>query len=371
MLIKAAVLDKVEATGPYAITRPLRLTDVVLEPPRPGELLVKIEAAGICHSDLSVINGDRPRPTPMVLGHEAAATVLSAPNSEHFSEGDKIVLNFLPSCGTCPECSGGQGYLCGPGSVANAKGELLNGGRRLTRGTEAISHHLGISAFATHAVVDARSAVKIPDDIHPEIAALFGCAVLTGVGAVLKTAALQPTETVAIFGLGGVGLSALMGAVAGGASKVVVVDPSPEKQALATELGATRAFSPDGAIDAIHAELSGGPSVVVETVGSATVLEQAYDVARKGGRIVTAGLPNPAQRLSIQASSLVTEGKTLMGSYMGSSIPRRDVPAYISMWREGRLPVDRLLSSTGGLEDLNSMMDDLAAGRVVRQVVIP
>jgi alcohol dehydrogenase len=364
------VLDRIEPEGPYAASQPLRLAEVFLAPPGPGELLVKIDAAGICHSDLSVINGDRPRPTPMVLGHEAAATVLAAPHSTEFSPGDKVVISFLPACGQCCECSDGHGYLCGPASTANGQGKLLTGGRRLQDERGEINHHLGVSAFATHAVIDARSAVKVPADVPPEIAALFGCAVLTGAGAVLNTAQLKAGETVMIMGLGGVGLSALLGAVAGGAARIVAIDPSAEKRALALELGATAALAPEDVTGSVRTIIPGGPAVVIETVGNAAVLAQGYAAARVGGRVVTVGLPHPAQQFSISAASLVVEGKTVMGSYMGSSIPRRDVPRYIDMWRAGRLPVDRLLSATGTLSDVNRMMDDLAAGTVVRQVML-
>jgi D-arabinose 1-dehydrogenase-like Zn-dependent alcohol dehydrogenase len=215
MKITAAVLDRMGDRGPYAQTRPLRLAELELDAPRPGELLVRIDAAGLCHSDLSVINGDRPRPTPMALGHEAAATVLEAGDPDSpFAPGDKVVLAFLPACGHCVACSSGEGYLCGPGAKANGEGRLLRGGRRLHEHGGDVQHHLGVSAFATHAVVDQRSAVKIGADIPPETAALFGCAVLTGVGAVINTAVVRPGESAAVYGLGGVGLAAVLGALA-------------------------------------------------------------------------------------------------------------------------------------------------------------
>ncbi|WP_029013501.1 zinc-binding dehydrogenase [Niveispirillum irakense] len=373
MRITAAILDQIGLPGPYAESRPLRLAEVELAPPRPGELLVRIDAAGLCHSDLSVINGDRPRPMPMALGHEAAATVIETgdPASE-FKPGDRVVLAFLPACGQCACCGAGEGYLCQPGATANGEGRLLRGGRRLMElpGQE-IHHHLGVSAFATHAVVDQRSAVKIPSDIAPEIAALFGCAVLTGVGAVMNTATVRPGESVVVYGLGGVGLSSLLGAVAAGANPVIAVDPLEEKRKLALELGAAAAVAPADAAQAIADLTGGGADVAIETAGKAAVLAAAYKSTRRGGRTITVGLPNPAEMLSFPAVSLVAEGKTLMGSYMGSSIPARDVPRYIGLWRAGRLPVHRLLSGTAPLSEINRLMDDLAAGRVIRQVVLP
>ncbi len=366
--IAAAVLAQSGGHAtPYAQTAPLTVKTLDLADPKPGEVLVRIDAAGLCHSDLSVINGDRPRPMPMALGHEAAATVLALgdPDEPGLAVGDRVVLVFLPSCGQCPSCLSGEGYLCATGAAANGKGELLRGGSRLSCDGDGIHHHLGVSAFATQAVVDRRSLVKIDADIPPETAALFGCAVLTGVGAVMNTAKVRPGESVMIYGLGGVGLAALLGAIASGAQPVVAVDPFPEKRALALELGAAAAVAPGE-----EGELA-ATDVVIETVGKAAVLATAYRFAKRGGRIVTVGLPNPAEDLSINALSLVADGKTLMGSYMGSSIPSRDIPRYIALWRYGRLPVEKLLTSVSPLEDINELMDLLAAGQAVRQVVVP
>lgn len=354
---------------PYDGSRPLAIETLTLADPKPGEVLVRIDAAGICHSDLSVINGDRARPMPMVLGHEAAATVIALHDDDKggdLSPGDRVVLVFLPACGECVECQSGRGYLCPAGAAANGRGELMAGGTRLTTEDGAPRHHhLGVSAFATMAVVDRRSLVRIDIDIPPQTAALFGCAVLTGVGAVMNTAAVRPGESVLVYGLGGVGLAALMGALAAGAQPVHAVDPSPEKRALALELGAATAVAPGTDTSSFKAD------VVIETVGKAAVLAEAYGAVRRGGRVVTVGLPNPAEELQINALSLVAEGKTLMGSYMGSSIPRRDIPRYIALWRAGRLPVEKLLSGTGQLEDVNAMMDKLADGTAIRQVIIP
>jgi alcohol dehydrogenase len=373
MKITAAVLETIGHHGPYAEGQPLRLAQVELARPGPDELLVKIEAAGLCHSDLSVINGDRPRPMPMAIGHEAVATVISTGDAAaaHYAPGDRVVLSFLPLCGHCEACLSGQGYLCANGAAANGRGTLLSGDIRLSEHDHPVHHHLGASAFATRAVVDRRSAVRIDSDIPVEIAALFGCAVLTGVGAVLNSAALRPGESVAIYGLGGVGLSALMGAIAGGAQPVVAIDPMPAKRALALELGAIAALDPSAGEGAIIEALGNRPDLVVETVGRAAVLAQAYALARRGGRIVTVGLPNPAEMLSIPAVSLVADGKTLMGSYMGSAIPSRDIPRYIALWRAGRLPVDRLLSSVSPLADINMLFDRLERGEAIRQIVLP
>lgn len=371
--ITAAVLDRCgDNPRPYAEHAPLRLAELTLDDPRPGELLIRIDAAGLCHSDLSVVNGDRPRPMPMAIGHEATGIVeaLGDPYDAAFAIGDRVVLAFLPACGECVRCRSGEGYMCANGAAANGEGRLLGGGCRLHDDGHDVHHHLGVSAFASHAVVDRRSAVRIDADIPSEIAALFGCAVLTGVGAVMNSAALRPGESLVIYGLGGVGLAALLGGLASGGVPIVAIDPSPEKRAIAERLGAIPAHPSDAATTIARA-IPGGADVVIETVGKAAVLADAYRAGRRGGRIVTVGLPNPAERLDIPAVSLVAEGKTLIGSYMGSSIPARDIPRYIALWRAGRLPVEELLTSVGPLSGINGLLDSLADGSAIRQIVRP
>jgi len=374
MKITAALLGQSGGhASPYAESAPIALTELDLDPPRAGELLIRIDAAGLCHSDLSVVNGDRVRPMPMALGHEATGIVVATGSMDdaEFAVGDRVILAFLPSCGECTRCKADEPYMCSAGAAANGEGRLLLGGRRLHRGCDDVHHHLGVSAFATHAVVDRRSAVKVERDLPPEIAALFGCAVLTGAGAVFNSAALKPGESALIYGLGGVGLSALLAARAIGAVPLVAIDPSAEKRAIAADLGAVT-LSPDEAGEAL-ANLfpDSGPDVVIETVGKAAVLAAAYAAARRGGRIVTVGLPNAAERLDLQALSLVAEGKTLIGSYMGSAIPSRDIPRYIALWKAGSMPVERLLTSVHRLDEINTLLDTLARGEAIRQIMVP
>ena len=246
---------------------------------------------------------------------------------------------------------------------------MLGGGFRLSDCGHPVHHHLGLSAFASHAVIDERSLVVIDDDIPAEIAALFGCAVLTGVGAVFNSAVVRPGESVAVWGLGGVGLAALLGAVAAGAEPVIAIDPVPEKRALALELGARAAVAPEDAAQAFAKH--GAPRVAIESVGSGKVLAEAYRTAARGGRIVTVGLPNPADPFTIPAVSLVAEAKTIIGSYMGSAVPARDIPRYIALWRAGRLPVERLLSGVRPMAEINDALDALASGQAIRQILIP
>ena len=367
MIVRGAVLREMGRPAPYANSRPLQVEELELAPPGPGELLVRIRATGLCHSDLSVIDGSRPRVLPMLLGHEATGEVIES-CAEGFAPGDMIACAFVPACGNCTPCTEGRAALCEPGAAANTAGTLLSGAHRL----DGVHHHLGVSGFADHAVISAKSAVKIDPSLPPEIAALFGCAVMTGVGAVVNTAQVRAGRSTAIFGLGGVGLSTLLGAVLVGAHPIIAVDVVPAKLDLARELGATAtidARDPD-AVDQIRAATTGGAEYTFETVGSAKVLEQAYAATKRGGTTITVGLPHPSQSFSVPAVSLVAEERTVKGSYLGSSVPSRDIPRYVALYQAGRLPVDRLLSATIGLEDLNRAFDELAAGTSIRQVLL-
>jgi len=373
MKIKAAVLNQMGVKPPYAASRPLSVEEVELDPPGQGEVLVKISAAGLCHSDLSVINGDRPRPTPMVLGHEAAGIVeeLGA-GVDDLKKGDHVVMVFMPSCGHCLPCAEGRPALCEPGGAANVAGTLLSGARRLKRGATPLNHHMGVSAFAQYATVSRRSLVKIDSDLPLAEAALFGCAVLTGVGAVLNTARVTPGSTVAVIGLGGVGLASVLGAILAGARRIVAIDLAEDKLALAKNLGATDTFnaaSPDCA-EQVRAATEGGVEFAFELAGSVKAMELAYKITRRGGTTVTAGLPPPTHTFPVPQVNLVGEERTIKGSYIGTSVPVRDIPRYIALYKQGKLPIDHLMSGRLKLEDINSGFDRLAEGKAVRQVVV-
>jgi len=372
MKIRAAVLDEMGASAPYAQSKPLKIETIELDPPGPGEILVKIAAAGLCHSDLSVIEGNRPRPMPMALGHEAAGVVEEVgPGVDDLEKGDHVVMVFVPSCGHCLPCSEGRPALCEPGAAANGAGTLLSGGKRLHRNGQDINHHLGVSGFAEYATISRRSCVKVDRELPLDEAALFGCAVLTGVGAVINTAKVPAGTTVAVVGLGGVGLSSILGAVASGASRVVAVDLSDEKLGLARQLGATDTFnagSPDAANE-IREAVKGGVEYAFEMAGSVRALDLAYKITRRGGTTVTAGLPPPSHTLALSPVNLVAEERTLKGSYIGTCVPVRDLPRYVDLYRRGKLPVDRLMSKHLRLEEINEGFDLLAQGKVVRQVV--
>ena len=374
MKIRAAVLETIGASAPYAQSQPLKIREVELAPPGHGEVLVRIRAAGLCHSDLSVISGDRPRPVPMVLGHESAGEVVECgPGVTDLAPGDRVVLVFMPSCGCCMPCMEGRPALCEPGAASNGAGTLLSGARRLAMNGQPVNHHVGVSCFADYAVVSRRSCVKLEADISFEEASLFGCAVLTGVGAVINTARLQAGTTAAVLGLGGVGFSALLAAVASGARAVIALDLNEDKLALARELGATatvNAGDPD-AMAQVKALTQGGVDVAFEMAGAIAALELAWRITRRGGSTVTAGLPHPDKRFALPPVQLVAEERILRGSYIGSSVPARDIPRYIEMYQRGKLPVDRLMGEKLTLEDINRGFDRMASGLSLRDVIVP
>ena len=372
MRTRAAVLREIGRPAPYADSRPLSIEEFELDPPGPGEVLVRVRAAGLCHSDLSVIDGNRPRPVPMVLGHEAAGIVAAVgAGVDSLVPGDHVVAAFVPSCGHCAPCAGGRPALCEPGFRANSAGTLLSGARRLRDAGGDVHHHLGVSGFAERAVMSAQSLVRVPSDLPFAEAALFGCAVITGVGAVVNTAAMPRGATAAVVGLGGVGLAAVLAARMLEAREIVAIDLNERKLAVAREFGATatvNAASPD-AVDRVREITGGGAGYAFEMAGSARALELAYKATARGGTTVTAGLPHPQQQVSLQHVSLVAEERTLKGSYLGSCVPSRDIPRYIEWYRAGRLPVDRLMSERLRLDGINAGFDRLAAGESIRQVI--
>ena len=373
MKTRAAVLHSMENPAPFAQSKPLKIEEIDLDAPGPGEVLVKMIAAGLCHSDLSVISGVRPRPVPMALGHEASAQVVQVGEGvSDLKAGDRVVLVFVPSCGHCMPCMEGRPALCEPGAESNGKGTLLSGERRLHLGSQAVNHHVGVSAFAEHAVVSRRSCVKLEQDIDPIEAALFGCAVLTGVGAVVNTARVQPGQTAAVIGLGGVGLCALLGAVASGARDIVAVDLHDSKLEVARSLGATitvNARDPD-AVAKVKDATRGGVDFAFEMAGVIQAMEMAYRMTRRGGTTVTGSLPHPQHNWPLQQVSLVAEERTIKGSYIGSCVPSRDVPRYIGLYMAGKLPVDKLMGERMKLDDINAAFDRLDAGESMRDLVV-
>ncbi|NUU01864.1 zinc-dependent alcohol dehydrogenase family protein [Herbaspirillum robiniae] len=373
MKIQAAVLREMTDVHPFAQSQPLKIEELELDPPGPGEVLVKMKAAGLCHSDLSVITGVRPRPVPMALGHEASAEVVQVGSGvTDLCAGDLVVLVFVPSCGHCMPCMEGRPALCEPGAATNTLGELLSGQRRLHKQGGHVNHHMGVSAFADHAVVSRRSCVKVEADIDPVEAALFGCAVLTGVGAAVNTAEVKAGTSAVVLGLGGVGLCTMLGALASGAREVIAVDLHDSKLEVAKSLGATatvNARDPD-AVEKVKALTRGGVDYAFEMAGSVQAMEMAYRMTRRGGMTVTAGLPPPDARWPLQQVSLVAEERTVKGSYIGSCVPLRDIPRYIGLYQAGRLPIDKLMGERMALADINRGFDRLHSGEGLRDLIV-
>jgi len=366
MRIRGAVLEEMGRPRPYTASRPITISELELDPPGPTEILVRIEAAGVCHSDLSVVDGNRPRPLPMLLGHESAGRVEEiGAEVEGISVGDRVVMSFLPRCGRCPECATDGRLPCSAGSAANTAGTLLGGGRRITRDGEPVHHHLGVSGFATRAVVDAASAVVVPEAVPPDIAAVLGCAVLTGGGAVLNVARPGPEDSIMIVGLGGVGMAALITAASQDVREVIAVDTLPAKLQRARELGAHRTFTPQEV-----AEQGITADRVIEAAGHPRAFETAFAAIGFGGTMVTVGLPAPGATVTIPPLPITAKAQSVIGCYLGSAVPRRDIPAYAQLYLEGKLPVDALISRRIRLEDVCSAMDQLADGEAIRQVIL-
>lgn len=372
---RAAVLTQIGAQAPYAGSRPLSVEELELAAPGPGEALVRIGAAGVCHSDLSVVDGVRPRPVPMALGHEASGWVEAVgPGVRGVEVGQQVVFAFVPSCGNCVPCTSGRPALCEPGAAANTAGSLLSGARPLRRadGTK-VHSHLGVSGFATRTVADAASLVPLEDEVPATTAALLGCATLTGIGAVLNTARAEAGSTALVVGLGGVGLSAVMGAAVAGCRRIVAVDLDPAKAELARRVGATDVLTggddTDELVAAVRDLTGGGADTAVEAVGHTGALALAYGATARGGTTVSVGLPRPGATFELPALSLVAEERRLVGSYMGSSVPRRDVPRYAALHARGLLPIDALAGDSWPLDEVNEAMDALAGGAVGRQIL--
>ena len=373
MKTRAAVIRQMELPRPYSKSLPLSIEEVELDGPKEGEVLVQVAGAGLCHSDLSVINGSRPRPVPMVMGHEAAGIVRDVgPGVKDLKPDDHVVFSFVPCCGGCSMCAVGRAPLCEPAYEAAITGQLLHGGRRFSvPGGEEINHHQGVSGYSEFTVAAPESLIKIEKSYPIETATLFGCAIMTGVGAVVNTAKVQPGTTTAVFGVGGVGLSVVLGLKLVGAYPIIAVDTLMNKLDLAKQAGATHLINASEVdpVSALRDLTGGGATDVFEAVGSEKALAQAYAATRKGGRTITVGLPSPESELRIPALSIVAEERQLLGSYMGSCVPKRDIPRFLELYREGRLQVDVLNSRFISLDQVNEGFDALDQGEVARQII--
>jgi len=364
--MKAAVL--------YEPGQPLRVEDVELAPPRTGEVRVRVGAAGVCHSDYHVMHGDMVAVLPAVLGHEGAGVVEEVgPGVTGVAQGDHVVLLWRTSCGRCEYCSVGRPALCVVGTALRNSGLLMDGTTRLSRDDLQLRHFAGVSCFAEQTVCAQEAVLKIPEDIPMPIAALAGCAVMTGVGAVVNTAKVEPGSTVLVIGAGGVGLCAIMGAVLAGAARIIAADLNPAKLELATSLGATEVVdsSRDDLVDAVRELTGAGVDYAFEVIGLAETVEQAIRAVRVGGTAVAVGIVPTGMTAQVNVQQLVMQEKTLKGSIYGSTRPHVDFPRLFELYRRGRLPLDRLLTRQWALGEINEAYDALLAGTVARSVVVP
>jgi alcohol dehydrogenase len=346
--------------------------ELELAPPGPGEALVRLRAAGVCHSDLNAIDGTAETRCPAVLGHEGAGVVEAVGEGVDLAPGARVLLSWLPSCGRCEECLRELPHLCTTTWQAMAAGGLLDGATRLSRDGEPVFHYCFLSTFAERAVVPARCCIPMPDDVPFDVAALVGCAITTGTGAVWRTADVRPGDRVAVVGCGGVGLSAVLAAVAVGADPIVAVDVTPEKLEAAMGLGATDAVEwsggPDETAEAIRAVSGGGVDYAIEATGRTEAARAAFLSTRTRGAAVLIGIPAADAEVSLPALSIPRMERRVLGSVYGSARPERDFPALLELYRRGRLPLDRLVAARLPLDAVDEafgLMRDGSAGRVV------
>lgn len=352
------------------------IADVDLAPPGPGEVMVEIAAAGVCHSDLHVVRGEWTLPVPLVLGHEGSGVVSAIGEGvTRLNVGDHVVLSWVPNCGTCRYCLLGRPAQCqlvaevvGPGGV------LYDGTSRLSLDGLPVHHYLGVSSFAERAVVPESGAVRIRKDAPLDLAALVGCAVATGVGAVRNTAAMPTGSTVAVIGCGGVGLAVVQGARLEGASTIIAVDIAPEKLALAERLGATQSLlaGPDVDVPSALKELvPSGLDFVFDAIGKISTTEQSIAALGLGGAAVIVGLPPTGQSARFDPLSLAEADQRILGCNYGSTVPERDIPLLVDELMRGDLDLESMVSARRPLSEAASALDDLAAGKALRQLLLP
>lgn len=375
MRMTAAVMYEQGLPLPFAQSRPFRIEEVELDGPGPGEVLIEVAAAGLCHSDLSVLEGMRKRPLPTVGGHEGAGIVRElGAGVTGLAVGDHVAVAAVSGCGKCRYCLKGKPGLCQAASGAKAEGLLSTGARRLKLGDGGrLNHYSGISVYAQYAVVAQASVVKIDSTVPLDVAALFGCAVVTGAGAVFNSAKVKPGDSVAVLGLGGVGLTAVMAAREAGARQIIGLDILPAKFELARALGATDcvdAGDPEAAKKVI-ALTEGGVDYALEISGNLKAMDLAQAITCRGGEVVGVGVGKSSAIFNVPHLPWVLEERVVRGSFMGGGVPQEDVPKYVNMYLQGRLPIDRLRSEHIRFDGLNHGFDLLHSGAVIRQILLP
>lgn len=363
---KAAVAKAVDA--------PLEILDVDLAGPKAGEIRVQLGASGVCHSDLSVVNGTLPIGLPAVLGHEGAGTITELGEGvDHLSVGDHIVISWVPQCGTCFFCERDQGELCEVGSVASMSGGLLDMTSRFSLDGQPLMVMAASGTFSEETVIPAIGAVKIPNDVPLTDAALIGCGVLTGFGAAVNTASIRKGDTVAVVGCGGVGLNVIQGAKHAGAERIVAVDMVDGKLETAKKFGATDTVNAgDGNAVATVMELSGGrgADVAFEVIGLGPTIEQTFQMTRRGGQAIIVGVPRFDVTFSLMpAMDLLVQEKQIRGSWYGGSNVQHDVPKLVELYGKGELKLDELISREISLEQVNDALDTMSSGEIARSVI--
>ena len=353
--------------------QPVVVETIEVAPPAAGEVTIRLVACGVCHSDLSATNGTIPFPTPLILGHEGAGVVtLVGPGVTDFSIGDHVLSSFVTMCGTCHYCTIGRPALCDVG--ARTLYTLPSGQLRTSDASGApLNIFSGCGVMAEVATLSTMSLIKLPADAPLTQAALVGCGVMTGFCAVTNTARVEPGAKVAVFGCGGVGLSAIQGAAVSGASMIVAVDIDDFKLGLARQMGATHALNSrtdENIVKSLKKLTGGGVDYAFECVGSGELVAQAYAVLRKAGTAVVVGVARPKDMTSIRTASLTFEEKTITGSYFGSARPREDAPKILGMYRNGQVKLDELITRTYSIDDAPQAFADLEAGRNARGVIV-
>lgn len=340
--------------------------DVTVLGPGPGEIRIRVRAAGVCHSDQSARDGGLPQPVPAVLGHEAAGDVIEVGEGvDDLGPGDRVIVNWLPSCGTCSECRRGEPYLC---MTHVMTGYVMP---RFMAGDLPVFGMAGCGAFAEEMVVPRIGAVQIEPDVPYEVAALVGCGVMTGVGAVINTAQLRPGESAVVIGCGGVGISAIQGARLSGASLIVAVDTVPEKLDVAKRFGATHAVTPDRLSDLVTEITAGeGFDYAFDVVAVPQTLRTAWTAARRGGTVVVVGAGRAEHQVEFSPFELLFEGKRIIPAMYGSAYPARDFPRLIALWRAGRLDLEGMVTHRLRLDQVEEALGALGRGDVIRQVII-
>ncbi len=364
---------KIQAALITAPQQPVQIETLELDPPRAGEVLVQIKACGVCHSDYHLISGATQHPLPVVPGHEGAGIVEAVGNGvTRIKPGDHVVLNWAPSCGHCFYCLRGKPNLCDTFVGPIWDGVMLDGTPRLKWNGQLVYHFSALAAFAEYAVVPQETCVVIRSDVLLSVAALVGCVVTTGVGAVLYSAQVQAGDRVAVFGCGGVGLSVIMGAQLAGAQQIIAIDRLPQKLEMAKQFGATDVIdaSEIDAIEMVRDMTAGrGADVTFEAVGAPQLQADCVEAARPGGKAVLVGLSAMGSTTPLSGAKLVRQEKTVIGSYYGSAHTARDFPFLLDLYAAGKLNLDRLVSRTYQLVEINEAFDAMLNGEVARGVV--